>query len=179
MGRFSTNFRSNFKKGFSGNALIGDAIGASTAVLYGVIPTLLNLNGPMALAVGAGVPYLLGKALDVPEWCNAAAALATYHVMQNNQDTVAKVLGKPLWRLDNGVAGLADVQPGATVDSFNGVPVVSYPGQPGQLETADTMMGLADRNITVAELQAGNVPQYTGNPNSIYNRGGARAYMRN
>lgn len=164
--RFSMNFKANLKKGLSSDALIGDAIAVATAGIYGGLPTLLNLNGPLALAVGAGVPFVAGKLLDVPEMCHASLALAAFHVLQNNQDVVAKVLGKPLWLLDNsGTNGLAEaVQPGASVESFNGQPVVAYGGGTALPEG----QGISDRLIPIGELTTQSL--FTGNQNSIFNR---------
>lgn len=135
MGRFSTNFSSNLRSGFRKEALIGDALSLVTPLLYWGLPTLLGWNGYKGLAVGFGVPYLAGKLLNVPEWCHASVAIAASHVIQQNQDTVVKVLNKPLWRLNDAdatavpapIQGLAN-QPGAYLTEFNGRPVVAYDG---------------------------------------------------
>lgn len=181
MGRFSTSFSANFRKGFSKDALLGDALAVVAPLLYWGVPTLLNLEGYKGLAVGFGVPYLAGKALNVPEWCTASVAIAASHIIQNNQATVVKVLKKPLWRLKTaedeaaeaaeasvaGLRGLAQ-QPGAYMDSFNGVPVVAYEGAPEQLSGV--------QRVSIADLAANGPDALIGNQSrSVFNSNQSRS----
>lgn len=99
--RFTWNPQVNFKQGFSEESLIDDASALLTGLFYVVVPSLLNLNGWLGLAVGAGVPYILGKLLRAPGMCTAALGIGITHVlMAKTSDSVANMLGKPIWTLN-------------------------------------------------------------------------------
>lgn len=165
MGRFSTAIGPNLKKGFSKDALIGDALTLVAPLLYWGLPTMLGLNGYTGLAVAFSVPYLLGKALNVPEWSHAAVAIGASHVIQANQDVVVNVLNKPLWTLEEPIAGLA-AQPGAYIDSFNGRPVVAYPGAGGDALSGFQRLTPGDLSTPEASLPAQPSSLYLGNGSS-------------
>lgn len=96
--RFNFNFKQNFKAGFQKASLIDDGLAVITPIVYTLLPTVLGLSGWAGLGVGFGVPYLLGKAFNVPSMCHGAIAIAGQHLLYvKGGQTINDLLGKPIW----------------------------------------------------------------------------------
>lgn len=123
--RFTWNPQVNFKQGFSEESLIDDASALLTGLFYVVVPSLLKLNGWLGFAVGAGIPYLLGKLLRAPGMCSAALGIGITHVlMAKTSDSVANMLGQPIWTLNTVPASTSTTQT-TTVPDMNLVETVN------------------------------------------------------
>lgn len=156
MGRFSANFRQNFRDGFTKTALVDDlvALVAPPALYYG-IPAVTEQQGYSAMITAVGSMFLLGKAFNIPSLVHGALAIGGFHLLYDNQEKIVKYTNKPMWALNpekveamnrllqksanDAAAALEQAQsqlpPGAVnglgnavVDSFNGQPVLTYPG---------------------------------------------------
>ena len=141
--RFSFNVKANFKAGFSKNNVIDDGLALLSPVLYTTVPTLFGLSGWTGLLVGFSVPYLLGKALNVPSMCHAAVGIAGQHIMYvKGNGTVNQVLGKPIWAFGETSNSLTPANPIVPIS-----PIIDpATGQP--------MKGLADYQTITAGGQS-------------------------
>jgi len=154
MGRFSLAFKQNFRDGFTKTSLIDDVSSVLAAVGYYGIPALTGQQGYSAMLTAVGAMYLAGKAFNVPALGHGALAIAAFHLMYDNQEKIVQYTNKPMWALNpqkvaavqaalqqastqaqdaitqaqsqlpSTVNGLGN----AVVDSFNGQPVLTYPG---------------------------------------------------
>lgn len=154
MGRFSANFRQNFRDGFTKTALVDDlvALVAPPALYYG-IPAVTGQQGYSAMITAVGSMFLLGKAFNIPSLVHGALAIGGFHLLYDNQEKIVKYTNKPMWALNpekvaavqnalqqaatQAQTALTDAQAqlprvnglgNAVVDSFNGQPVLTYPG---------------------------------------------------
>ncbi len=132
---FNFNFKQNFKQGFGKDSLIADACALITPLFYTVVPTFFKLSGAVAMLVGAGVPYLLGKALNVPSMSHAALAIAGQHAIYvYGGGVVQDVLGQPIWSLreinSTPAAPISPILPpiAAPVNGLNGYQRISANG---------------------------------------------------
>lgn len=156
MGRFSANFRQNFRDGFTKTALVDDLVAlVAPPALYYAIPALTDQKGYPAMITAVGSMFLLGKAFNIPSLVHGALAIGGFHLLYDNQEKIVKYTNKPMWALNpekveamnrllqksanDAAAALEQAQsqlpPGAVnglgnavVDSFNGQPVLTYPG---------------------------------------------------
>lgn len=174
--RFSFNLKQNFKAGFSKNSVIDDGLALLSPVLYTVVPTLFGLSGWTGLLVGFSVPYLLGKALNVPSMCHAAVGIAGQHIMYvKGNGTVNQVLGKPIWAFGDGnnsltpstspavstaitgqtVQGLADYQTitagGQTFAAYNPAEIASQAYEPAGTTTINDYIQPSTGQSTLAD----------------------------
>lgn len=77
----SMNFRQNLMKSFSGQeAWINHASAIATGLFYPIVPKLLGLDGYAGLAVGAGVPALLGALTGTPGALHSALGIMSCHL---------------------------------------------------------------------------------------------------
>lgn len=155
MGRFSANFRQNFKDGFTKTALVDDlvALVAPPALYYG-IPAVTGQQGYSAMITAVGSMFLLGKAFNIPSLVHGALAIGGFHLLYDNQEKIVKYTNKPMWALNpekvaavqnalqqaatqaqdaitqaqNQLPSTVNGLGNAVVDSFNGQPVLTYPG---------------------------------------------------
>lgn len=158
---FNFNFKQNFKTGFSKPALIGDALALLTPVLYTVVPTFLKLSGTVAALVGGGLPYLIGKALNVPSMCHAAIGITAQHFLYvKGGGIVNDLLGAPIWSLreingtpDTATTTSSPLTPGTTsqINGLRGFQRVSANG--------DSLMAYSPNEIA---RQAAIVPEDPG-----------------
>jgi hypothetical protein len=77
----SLNFKQNLNKAFgTQDAWINHASAVATGLFYPIVPKLLGLDGYTALAVGAGVPALVGALTDTPGALHASLGVVSAHL---------------------------------------------------------------------------------------------------
>jgi hypothetical protein len=77
----SLNFKQNLMKSFSGQeAWINHASAVATGLFYPIVPKLLGLDGYAGLAVGAGVPALIGALTGTPGALHSALGIMSCHL---------------------------------------------------------------------------------------------------
>lgn len=139
----SMKFQQNLKKSFgTQDAWINHASAVATGLFYPIVPKLLGLDGLPALAVGAGVPGLIGALTDTPGALHSALGIMSCHL---GYVYVAPAVFDDgvSWSLipeENGVSGLAEASI-VTLPSGEQVTVYDLPGSSNVLNDYYTEMG--------------------------------------
>lgn len=106
--------RGNYNQATTGHMGMQLLQGAAGTIPYLIIPTLLNLEGPIGLLVGSASTWILGVLLGWPGMQIAAAVLPVTHMWYGylQEPVVKPIFNRYLWRLN----------PGAVVAGTNAVP---------------------------------------------------------
>ncbi|MBL7997037.1 MAG: hypothetical protein JNL32_00225 [Candidatus Kapabacteria bacterium] len=95
----SLNFKSNIAKGFKADALIDNAYAVGGGVVYRVLPSLFGMNGWLAGLLGFAVPYVAGKAFDIPGLSNGATGAFAAHILTLAEPQFEKMTNKKFFTL--------------------------------------------------------------------------------
>ncbi|MFN8359299.1 MAG: hypothetical protein U0264_05230 [Candidatus Kapaibacterium sp.] len=157
MAKFSYNIRANIKTGFGKDALIDDATALGAPLLYTLVPTLLGLQGWLAMFVGFIVPYGLGKLFNIPGMVHAAIGIAGTHLMYSKgQRFVVQMFSKPIWTLEQTPTTFE--QGDTTQQSTSTVPGIAVQGLSGVQYIDIGKERFATYNPREIEAQAHSVP---------------------
>lgn len=97
-GNLKKNIRDATSRQSITDILIGSVAGA---VIYSMLPTVLNLSGAVGMVVGAGTTWLVGAVTGQKGIQYAGPALATLHLAYVfAQGVVTDALGRPIWQYD-------------------------------------------------------------------------------
>lgn len=120
----SMNFKVNLKKSFgTKDAWINHAGAVATGLFYPIVPKLLGVDGFTGMAVGAGIPALLGALTDTPGALHGALAIATTHLTYTHVAPALFEDGSAWSLLPEGVSGLSE---SSVVTLPNGEQVTVY-----------------------------------------------------
>lgn len=129
----SLNFKQNLNKSFgTQDAWINHASAVATGLFYPIIPKLLGLDGYTAMAVGGGVPALIGALTDTPGALHASLGVMSAHL---GYVYVAPAVfdGGESWSLVSEGEGVSGLSESSIVTLPNGeqVTVYDYPMNSG------------------------------------------------
>ncbi len=155
--RFNFNIVANVKEGFGVPAIVDDLIAIGVPIFYTLAPTVVGLSGVPAMLLGAGVPYIAGKMLNLPSLCHAAIGVALTHlVYTKGGGLIQQLLSKPVWRFSETTAG------GEWASNTQNSGTGTTAGQP---TTASPVSGIG--YITTETVSAGGEDILAYNPNEI------------
>ncbi|MFN8358587.1 MAG: hypothetical protein U0264_01615 [Candidatus Kapaibacterium sp.] len=131
--KFSYNIKANIKVGFGKEALIDDLSALAVPLVYTLLPTVLNVQGWLAMFIGFAVPYAAGKIFNMPGVCHAALAVAGTHLIYaKGQGMITNAFSRPIWTLtpsaDYGQASTNQATTTQAVTAPAGVPIQGLSG---------------------------------------------------
>ncbi|MBK9249351.1 MAG: hypothetical protein IPM69_14870 [Ignavibacteria bacterium] len=145
--KFSYNIKANIKVGFGKEALIDDLSALAVPLVYTLLPTVLNVQGWLAMFIGFAVPYAAGKLFNMPGVCHAALAVAGTHLIYaKGQGMITNAFSRPIWTL---------------------TPASEF-GQPSITQDGTTPAGVPIQGLSGTQyITAGNEKLVTYNPREI------------